>query len=170
MEAKEYRTMDKSSWGPGAWRDEPDKAQWQDAATGLPCLIVRASTSGSLCGYVGITEGHPLFGKAFVDIEDDLDVHGGLTFSHACSPGESEEEGVCHVPGPGESDHVWWLGFDCGHAFDVMPAMEGRLRSLGHEPIWLPFSSNELGGHYRDFSYVKEQVAGLAFQLAALAA
>ena len=57
METIEYRTMDKSVWGPGPWQNEPDKRQWQDEATGLPCLIVRNSM-GALCGYVGVSEGH----------------------------------------------------------------------------------------------------------------
>jgi hypothetical protein len=162
MEAKEYRTIDKSTWGPGAWQDEPDKAQWQDPATGLPSLIVRSVTGGNLCGYVGITEAHPLFGKDYSDMDEDFDVHGGLTFSAACSPHESEETGICHVPGPGESDHVWWFGFDCGHAFDVMPAMVAHLRRLGHELP--PFCLRD--EVYRDLAYVKAQVAGLALQLA----
>jgi hypothetical protein len=38
MDTIEYRTIDKSQWGPGPWQDEPDKKQWQDEATGLPCL------------------------------------------------------------------------------------------------------------------------------------
>lgn len=36
METLEYRTKDKSTWGDGPWQQEPDKKQWQDAATGLP--------------------------------------------------------------------------------------------------------------------------------------
>ncbi len=41
MEKIEYRTVDKTGWGEGPWQSEPDKRQWQDEATGLPCLIVR---------------------------------------------------------------------------------------------------------------------------------
>lgn len=66
MEAMEWRTADKSTWGPGSWHDEPDKAQWTDEATGLPCLIVR-NHSGSLCGYVGVPETHPWHGKGYSD-------------------------------------------------------------------------------------------------------
>jgi hypothetical protein len=36
-----WTTIDKSSWGNGPWQTEPDKAQWQDEETGLPCLAVR---------------------------------------------------------------------------------------------------------------------------------
>jgi hypothetical protein len=61
METKSWHTTDKSKWGLGDWQDEPDKMQWQDEATGLPCLIVRGP-HGGLCGYVGVAPGHPLHG------------------------------------------------------------------------------------------------------------
>ena len=49
---EEYRTVDKSEWGPGPWQEEPDKAVWIDERTGLDCMIHRnrwarcAGTSG----------------------------------------------------------------------------------------------------------------------------
>ena len=64
MKTMEYRTIDKSTWGEGEWQNEPDKKQWQDEETNYPCLIVRSPVSGSLCGYVGVSEGHALFGKS----------------------------------------------------------------------------------------------------------
>ena len=60
MEPKEWTFMNKEGWGDGPWQEEPDKLQWTDAETGLPCLIVRNGV-GALCGYVGVSEGHPLF-------------------------------------------------------------------------------------------------------------
>lgn len=51
----------KGEWGDGAWLNEPDKAQWLDAATGYPCLVARGP-SGALCGYVGIPPEHPAWG------------------------------------------------------------------------------------------------------------
>jgi hypothetical protein len=173
METKEYRTIDKSDWGPGAWQNEPDKMQWRDEATGFPCLIVR-SPLGNLCGYVGITEGHPWFGKDYnrgkvtscdgCDHENDyhyactpagnLRVHGGITYSDFCQPSKNEAKGICHLPSPGEPDHVYWFGFDCGHCDDLSPTMERRLQM---------FSSDRL--IYRDLAYVREQVASLALQL-----
>lgn len=158
METLEYRTIDKSSWVRGEWDGEPDKRQWQDEATGLPCLIVRGP-SGALCGYVGIPDSHPLHGKSYDDA--DVEAHGGLTFASACSHG-SEEKGICHRPAPGEPDNVWWFGFDCAHAGDFCPKFDnaGRL----HEPTgW--GSLNE----YRNASYVQAQCRALAEQLAALA-
>lgn len=93
METIEYRTVDKSSWGDGPWAAEPDKRQWLDEATGLPCLIVRGP-SGALCGYVGVPRGHPCHGKhydAVYEIVEDLDIHGGLTFSDLCAEAPTRE-------------------------------------------------------------------------------
>lgn len=105
MKTIEYRSVDKSDWGDGAWQQEPDKKQWQDEATGLPCLIVRGP-GGALCGYVGVAPGHPLHGKdysdcVFPDRHEDhekdgtwhyncapqgvLEAHGGITFAHGCA-------------------------------------------------------------------------------------
>jgi hypothetical protein len=58
---EEYGTIDKSTWAEGPWIEEPDKVQWIDQPTGLDCLIVRSLTTGGLCGYVGVPEGHPLY-------------------------------------------------------------------------------------------------------------
>ena len=153
MQTKEYRTRDKSDWPDGVWKNEPDKIQWKDGKTGLPCLIVRGP-SGALCGYVGVDESHPLHGKEY-DVLLDVDVHGGLTYSAACSPGGDEAEDICHLPDPGEPDHVWWFGFDCAHAGDFCP-QHGDYMRLGNQT-------------YRDVSYVKHDVRSLAETLESLA-
>lgn len=155
MQDREYRTVDKSQWGEGPWQNEPDKMQFTDKATGLPCLIKR-NFSGALCGYVGVTEDHPLFGKSYYDVEDShpVTVHGGLTYSDRCQPG-NEAEGICHVPGPGEPDHVWWFGFDCNHGGDLAPG--SQLRGM--------WNTREA---YRDVPYVKDQIRRLAAQLQAV--
>jgi hypothetical protein len=41
MKTKQWNNCDKSYWGEGPWQHEPDKMQWTDDDTGLPCLIVR---------------------------------------------------------------------------------------------------------------------------------
>lgn len=61
MRTIEYKYVDKSKWPQGEWNDEPDKIQFEDPKTGMPCLIVR-NGAGALCGYVGVSKGHPLFG------------------------------------------------------------------------------------------------------------
>lgn len=50
---------DKKSWGPGPWQMEPDRKEWR--YKGLPCLALRGPV-GAWCGYVGVSEGHALYG------------------------------------------------------------------------------------------------------------
>lgn len=84
MIPREWRTQHKTGWPRGEWDQEPDKKQWTDAATGLPCLIVR-NFGGALCGYVGVPPGHPDHGTDYGGLDADVDVHGGLTFADACA-------------------------------------------------------------------------------------
>jgi hypothetical protein len=153
METKEWIFHDKTAWGPGPWQDEPDKVQWEDPETKRPCLAVRnVHGSGGWCGYVAVLPGEPSYGKNDLDLE----VHGGLTFSSFCAE-DNKEHGICHIPGPGEPDKVWWLGFDCGHYGDLSPAMAARDKELGINPV-----AEEV---YRDLEYLKEQCHELAKQL-----
>ena len=140
--------------GPGPWQDEPDKVQWQDPATGLACLANR-NYAGAWCGYVGVPKGHPWFEKNYNDV--DVEVHGGLTFSSGCDTSEDipEGHGICHVVEPGEPE-VWWLGFDCGHYQDLIPAYHCRV-----PPLTL-FNADDV---YRDLEYVKGQCTNLARQI-----
>lgn len=161
MQQREYRTYDKSDWGPGPWQDEPDKIQFTDRVTGFPCLIVR-NHGGALCGYVGVPEEHKAYHKHYDDeLLRSIRVHGGLTFSAPCTKNGSEDRSICHIPSPGESDNIWWLGFDCAHSGDVSPAMDARLRQLGHDPIRFEIA----GDKYRTVNYVKRHIAKLALQL-----
>lgn len=165
METKEYRTADKSDWGDGPWLTEPDKIQWQDEATGLPCLIVRNTrVTGALCGYVGVAEGHPDFEKGYDGVE--VEVHGGLTFASFCTDSDDESSHICHRPAPGEPDHVWWLGFDCAHAGDVSPAMDARCRK---SPFGTTLHGDGWEETYKPIAYVKAEVTQLAAQLHARA-
>lgn len=139
-------TREKADLGPGPWQHEPDKIQFVDESTGLDCLIVR-NHMGGLCGYVGVPEGHPMFGRAYSECLQGCDdeegscyqhspeylyqVHGGLTFSGKCQEGppETEASRICHVPEPGLPANVWWFGFDCGHYNDLHP-WPGEARSI----------------------------------------
>lgn len=146
--------IDKSTWGDGPWQDEPDRAEWVDPTTGLTCLVLRANPRmGNLCGYVAVPPDHPLQG-AHPD-SFDVDVHGGLTHAGPCMEDDRPQaERVCHVPPPGEPGDVWWFGFDCGHGFDRMPAIEADIGG----PM--------LGATYRPLAYVVDQCTRLARQLA----
>jgi hypothetical protein len=162
MPAQELTVIDKSSWPDGPWKHEPDKVQWTDEATGLPCLIVRHPRFGHLCGYVGMPEGHPLHGTPYEEVHI-AQVHGGLTYSAHCVE-EGSEPRICHTPAPGEPDNVWWLGFDASHCFDLSPGLRAMEHALGLEPRpgprYLP------GEVYRDVQYIREECTYLARQLA----
>jgi hypothetical protein len=81
MQRLEWTHMDKTEWPDGPWKSEPDKLQWPDEATGLPCLIKR-NPVGALCGYVGVTSDHPYYQQDYDSV--NLDAHGGLTFAAGC--------------------------------------------------------------------------------------
>lgn len=154
MKTQQWTTIDKSAWPRGEWDNEPDKVQWPDADTGLPCLAVRNSAFGHWCGYVGVPPGHPQHGKGYDYV--DAEVHGGLTFANTCRPGDDEAHGICHVPEPGEPDDVYWLGFDCGHGWDTSPAYLARY----------PQFPDPKEATYKTLAYVQAQCAALAKQLA----
>jgi hypothetical protein len=137
--------IQKSSWPPGPWRDEPDREEWR--ANGFPCLIVRGP-SGALCGYVGVPPGHPWHGKDWGDL-DGVHVHGGLTYSDRCQ----ENGEICHVAKPGEPEDVWWLGFDCAHSGDQCPAM-----------LVSPVGFYQSGEIYKSITYVRTEVESLSEQ------
>jgi hypothetical protein len=153
MQPKLDTYIDKSDWGPGPWQQEPDRVEWRDEATGLPCLIVRGG-GGALCGYVSVSEGHPYFGaEGFSGEPSSLDVHGGITYGAFCQENGGK---ICHVPLPGEPDRVWWLGFDCGHAWDIRPK---------DAVTYGGYHFRDHGAHYRDVDYVKREVTRLAEQI-----
>lgn len=157
MQQLEYRFEDKSDWGDGEWQSEPDKLQWIDEKTGLPCLIHRGP-SGALCGYVGVSKGHPFYQLEYSHEAVDVSVHGGLTFSSFCGEKQEDGSGICHTVEEGEDDKVWWLGFDCAHSMDYSPAYAKYKNTLG-------FPDLQAGEIYRNLDYVKSECVKLASQL-----
>ena len=149
MQTIEYKTKDRTNWLSGPWDNEPDKVQWQDIVTGLPCMI-RRGFRGAWCGYVGVNKGHPAFEKGYNYVS--VDVHGGLTYSNFCNSDADEASGICHVT----DDHqpVWWLGFDCSHGGDLSP-----------ERLPIPSYCDDT---YRDQAYVTHETLNLAKQLASM--
>lgn len=148
--------LDKSAWGDGPWQDEPDELGWQDQETGLPCAIIRAPITGSLCGYVGVPPGHPLFGWRYDDpLPMALAVHGEITWSGA-------------LPNQRDTTHHYF-GFDCAHCDDYMPAMVAKLRQLSLiDDRFLPLAAttfSSFGETYRTIDFVKAECARLAKQL-----
>lgn len=128
--------IDKSRWGDGPWQHESDRECFE--AHGLRCIVGRSATTGALCGYVRLPKGHPW---ARLDAERiDVDTYGGITFAETIGA-------------------YRWLGFDCAHYRDRMPAIEATLRSLSgrHEPQ---------GERYRDLAWVRAETEHLAEQVA----
>jgi hypothetical protein len=126
----------------GPWHTEPDDVEFEHV--GLKCAIHRSSV-GVLCGYVGVPPGHPWWGQRFDDI--DANVHGGLTYARGNSVGPNTE--------------LWWLGFDCAHAGDLMPCM----LTLS-QPEFLRAA---VALEYRNVDYVVAETQRLAEQAAAVA-
>ena len=131
-------TFERANWPHGEWDDEPDRAEWTDVDTKLPCLIVR-NLSGALCGYVGVPLDSTLAYKEYNAL-DDIDVHGGLTYSGTCS-GK-----ICHDA----DEEAYWFGFDTAHYGDYCPALDSLL------------SGPRV---YQNIQYVTNEVTNLARQL-----
>lgn len=132
---------------PGPWHAEPDHVDFEH--DGFACILHRGS-SAAWCGYVAVPPSHPWHGQGAPDVS----VHGGLTYAEKCAGA------ICHVAKPGESDDVWWLGFDCAHHLDLSAY---DLIELGGA------TSRDEGGHgwiarYRDLAYVRTQTESLAAQ------
>jgi len=112
----------------------------ETVATGVvlayPFAILRMGM-GHLCGYVGITEAHPLHGCTYstrkpefsklIDGVKVADWPGALPYIPIFCQLEGEDYSldVC-IPvhggitygSKGNDNDLWWLGFDCAHAED----------------------------------------------------
>lgn len=70
--------------------------------------LVTFNDSGFRCGYVAISETHPIYNSE--EEYPDYDVHGGVTFF---DHGHIVEDILGHMC----TDK--WIGFDCGHCYDL---------------------------------------------------
>ena len=107
------------------WFSEP--AEHWFFCEGYRCELKRHAELGFLNGYIYLPTSHPDFGKCYGEVENEVSVHGGLTFSDGGK-----------------------FGFDCGHAGDLIPALE-------HAP-------NPTIDTYRNMEYVELQLRRLAEQ------
>lgn len=77
-------------------------------SNGFKC-VASINVMGVHCGYVGVPKDHVLYG---VDCFSNqfrnygLSCHGGITYS-----GDANHLNL-------EDDELWYIGFDCGHAYD----------------------------------------------------
>lgn len=163
--------IDKSKWPRGAWDDEPDRIEWRDPKTGMPCLMLRHPRNGHWCGYVALPAAHPWIGQNIYHLSTDgteledwedpraLKIHGEITAGPSrCEPPPEPDDKlpwhrVCHTPQAGESDDVRWIGFDCGHGGYHDPDLEPGNDSWDHDRAT-----------YRDVDYVINWCARLAAQ------
>jgi len=90
-----------------------------------------------------------------------LDVHGGITFSEgALADGRTWNGTKCEEMYSSDDDRVWWFGFDCGHAGDLVPAM---VLNEKYREIRGMFNQHEI---YRDKEFVISETKDLAEQIA----
>ena len=125
---------------------EPDELSWLEVTpTGncYPCLIVRHPRSGTLNGYIALSSKHPWSGESYDDIP--IETHGGLTYGDFWTPGFGRDGSA--LP----TDVIFWIGFDCNHAFDYAPAYNIH-------------ATNVLDGIYCDLNYVKDMVLSMVRQ------
>ncbi len=78
IETHEAHIVDRAGWARGPWDDEPDRLEWHHR--GMPCLMLR-NWCGVWCGYVAVNPDHPYYGQAYSEMDGDIEVHGGLTYS-----------------------------------------------------------------------------------------
>lgn len=154
-----FGLIDKTTWAVGKWDSEPDRVQWENMKSRYPCLIRRAYVSGSWCGYVGVLETHKLHGVDRNDVEDGVDVHGGLTFADYGFQTKLKPDGV-NIEGDGDFEKLWWFGFDCGHYADVKPAIDALLRETSRQGL-----AHFPGDSYKTWKYVIAETNALAEQL-----
>lgn len=174
--------IDRTGWPKGEWDNEPDAETWVDKMTGYECKILRSDVSGAWCGYVGVTEKHPWFGKSYgddvpvpkniLDRTINLDEVGVINVFLAVlsdkerKPGHMEISCAidCHggitFSNKQKASKLWYFGFDCGHCDDYPPAMVATLNSIGSDGALL-FGR----GTYRNMNYVKLNVTHMAEQL-----
>jgi hypothetical protein len=183
------KELKRELFGDGVWMDEPDEAEWIHEESGFPCLALRNQSHGNWCGYFGVPKGHPWHSTE----GDDVQTNWGITFSGLyVSPGivssykrRPEDPANLLAVKPEEAFvGYWFLGFDCAHAGDLIPAirklMAGRNRSylpprLRDQRLKMdtlvPIASQVGRGDcrsgidvYCDFTYVRREVETLALQ------
>ncbi len=163
-------TVDRTGWPAGPWDGEPDRVAFTHA--GFACLVVRAP-QGHLCGYVGVPSGHPFHGLDRLALWrlPSLPVHGGLpTYARAC------DWPICHADALGAEPALWWIGFDCAHRGDLVPALRAPRNQVAAEvaalltrlQMEMPHEDERRGGVYRTVEAVRENCERLAEALRAL--
>lgn len=140
--------LDKSQWGEGEWRQEPDYLFWIEESSNLPCAIVRTPIYGSLCGYVGVPSGHPYYRMEYGGL--NLKTCPELSYSDFLSPVFQIEwqSGILE-----NYLNCWFLGFHGKLTIDLTPGLKK----------FLPDAI--LPGAYRNLGEVFRQAEAMAKEL-----
>jgi hypothetical protein len=125
---------------------------------GFKCRVVKIPHLGHLCGYVGLPESHKYFNKDMDAI--DIYCHGGITYSEK------------------EKDGLYWIGFDCAHAGDLVPGLvDFKISDLKNdspemmkaldliEDTMGKLKFPEIIGTYKNLDYVKRELKEIVNQL-----
>lgn len=117
---------------------------------GYPCVVL-FTPMGHRCGYVGLPETHPCYGKHYSEV--DIKCHGGLTYSR---------EHLYNFKDEG----VWWLGFDCAHFMDN-PDIDTLCKRFPEHPELVEARKRLVipGNVVRKIDYVMGQCGLIADQL-----
>jgi len=144
--------------------NEPDV--WENKNSYFPC-VARRNGQKSWCGYVGVSDKHPLYNKPYnhrVPVADRgsvaIDKVGPLAlFAEALhqDDGMVSLDVLANVHGGltyasrawwDEDSPYWWFGFDCSHSGDLTPYTAVN-------------SPNLVYGEYRDLKYVIKEIETL---------
>jgi len=138
-------------FGDGQWVIEPDLAEFTHE--GIDCKIRRVCAlegcygehmfGGHFCGYCRIPEGHTLYENVKDYLE--FDVHGGITFNEILDDGH-------------------WIGFDCGHSFDIVPSMQ-KIENNSQFKELFPIPEDWPKPSYKNFDFVIGETKSLAQQV-----
>jgi hypothetical protein len=151
---------------------------------GLRAVVVMTER-GHRCGYVGLTDGHPLFGVGYsqpcaslrpLGKDEPVGQRGAISLLCMALSDEIPQtpEAVFDVHGSltfadrgwdgGSLDPaMWWLGFDCAHCDDAPSPdyiKQMRTKYPGQSYMW-----SDHGGVHRTLDYCVEQCESLARQI-----
>lgn len=127
---------------------KPVKDLFEFTHAGLECWIVSHGSWKN--GYVAVEKDHPYFGKQYTSIDDEIEVHGGLTFSDEFVDGDKS---------------LWVFGFDTAHSGDIWESEDTHYMTPYMQAYHKLFSSEVI--YWTDEKLVEETKI-LAEQLAAV--
>jgi len=151
-----------------AFWSEPD--HWSGIENGFVCHA-RRNPMKAWCGYVGVPESHPLYGKDYcyrVEVSDrgaiPTEGRGMIPlFFEALHEDDGKVSLSCFVSCHGgltyantgwpADDGLWYFGFDCSHSGDLTP-------KAYYDYTW-PLRD----GEYRTLAFVQAEIARLAKEL-----